>query len=223
MLNAYRFLKAKNIYIDEFIKVLNLMVDCYFKIMKSEVLEQCQLETFLRNVLVKKYLRIYKRDFQIGYLSFDIESGEIDINCKTVGFIDIKVSNIGYKYLLDEDEYYAFECKRLDGNSALNSKYVNEGICRFIGGKYSSKVPLSGMIGFVQKGDVISIIEDINAKIASNSAINSIALLEEYPVTENFGGSYYSCHNRNSSMPPIDIYHLMFDFTLGANEQGCIV
>jgi len=213
MLNANRFLKAKNIYIGEFIRVLNLMIDCYFKIKKNEVIEPCQLETFLRNVLVKKYLRVYKKDFEIGYLSFDIESGEIDINCRTIGFIDIKISNIGYKSLLDEDEYYAFECKRLDGNSSLNGEYVNEGICRFIDGKYSSKMSLSGMIGFVQKGDIHNIVKDINKKITSNTNINSIALLEKYPVSEDFDCSYYSCHNRSSLKRPIDIYHLMFDYT----------
>lgn len=212
MINAKKFSKSRNLYIDEFKKVLSLMIDCYYRIRENEILLPNQFETFLRNVLVKKYLRIYKNSFSIGYLSFEAEPGEIDNNYKSIGFIDIKVSNIGHKDLLNEEEYYSFECKRLDGSSKLNKEYIEEGIFRYVDGKYSSRMSIAGMIGFVQNGTIEFIVQDINGKIKANSKMNCVSLVMKHSLVEKFDNSYYSSHNRNNGLVPIDIYHLMFDY-----------
>ena len=36
-----------------------------------------------------------------------------------------------------DDAYYITECKRIDGSSDLNKKYVKEGVARFVTEKYS--------------------------------------------------------------------------------------
>lgn len=49
------------------------------------------------------------------------------------------------------EAYYIVECKRLDGKSDLNKKYVCEGVARFITRKYSSYYGKNIMLGFVIK------------------------------------------------------------------------
>ena len=50
-----------------------------------------------------------------------------------------------------EDAYYVIECKRIDGTSDLNKKYVKEGVARFVTQKYSSYYGRNIMLGFVVK------------------------------------------------------------------------
>lgn len=62
------------------------------------------------------------------------------------------------------------ECKRLDGKQPLNQKYVNEGICRFVGDspQYSSYNHQNIMLGLVVKkidrSVVMNAISDIHTK-----------------------------------------------------------
>lgn len=76
-------------------------------------------------------------------------------------------ARIDFKFLAgyDEDAYFAFECKRLriprpkkPNKPYLNtSKYVNdEGMGRFISGKYSSTQEHGAMIAYVMDGDAVA-------------------------------------------------------------------
>ena len=50
----------------------------------------------------------------------------------------------------DEDAYVAVECKRVSaGNSSLNSKYVSDGVTRFVAGKYAAGHAWGFMLGYV--------------------------------------------------------------------------
>ena len=69
------------------------------------------------------------------------------------GRIDIRFIH-GY----DESVYFAFECKRLNvpgnrGCKSLAREYVEEGMARFVTGKYAAGLEQGGMIGFVMDGD----------------------------------------------------------------------
>lgn len=70
-----------------------------------------------------------------------------------------------------EQVYFAFECKRLNvrypgRTSSLASKYVKDGMIRFINSKYASILHKGGMIGYVLDGNTKSAIKgvDRNAK-----------------------------------------------------------
>ena len=172
------------------------------------------LENHLRNVLVKKYLRIHKEKYGISYLGFEIEPGEIRFNNHiTAGFIDIKVTNAGLSTSLicDEDSYYAIECKRLDNYSTKITAYVKEGILRFVEGKYSGKMPLAGMIGFIELGDPKDIVSKIKDKLENFTKIKTIKNFDQLELDDKFEFSYLSKHEREES-DPIDICHLMFDY-----------
>lgn len=212
MINADAFVYTENIYFNEFLNVLKLMNDSYNRIIKQESFENNAFETFLRNVLVKKYLRINKEIYGIGYLGFEVESGEINKNNKTIGFIDIKITNLGKKDLLDEEEYYAFECKRLDGYSKKNILYIREGIYRFIAGKYSSRMSLAGMIGFIQKGKITDIVSDINTKIEKEEDSSQIGELIKSDIISGCKFIYSSENIRKKSNSKIRLFHVMMDF-----------
>ena len=58
----------------------------------------------------------------------------------------------------DESVYFAFECKRLNvpadgGCKSLAREYVEEGMMRFVTGKYAAGLSQGGMIGYVMNGD----------------------------------------------------------------------
>jgi len=218
-LDATAFIKTEGFYYEEFKAVLSLLMRCYNEIRTNEIPKSYEkgfeLENHLRNVLVKKYLRIYKEKFGISYLGFEIESGEIDLNHITVGFIDIKVTNAGLINSMecDEDIYYAIECKRLNKYSQKITGYVEEGIYRFVDGKYSSKMPLACMIGFIEKNDPNIIVNKINIKLKDDTSIVTIQELNKYHIQDDFENSYLSKHERKNLEDIIDIYHLMFDYT----------
>ena len=209
--NADVFAYTEQIYEDEFKRIFYLLQDSYNKIIKQESFQGDEMETFIRNILVKKYLRKNKGKFEIGYLGFEIESGEIDGEFETKGFIDIKVLNPGKKDLLNEDEYYALECKRLDGYSKKNRLYIQEGIYRFIIEKYARDMPLAGMIGFIQNGEIVDIVLDINNKIDEENDFLIGKLLKE-DIIDGCDYLYSSDNTREYSNEKIKIYHIMMDF-----------
>ncbi len=215
MYNTDAFVFSEQIYINEFVSVLKLLNESYDQIIKNEDIKKNDMETFIRNVLVKNYLRnrANKEKFNIGYLGFEVESGEINKNNKTAGFIDIKVINLGKKDFLDEEEYYAIECKRLDGYSKKNRLYIKEGIYRFISGKYSSKMPLAGMIGFIQRGIIVDIVDNINKKISEEEDDSYIGHLKKDKILSQCNFIYSSENTRMIINRKIKIYHYMMDFS----------
>lgn len=79
--------------------------------------------------------------------------------------IDIKVI-----YSFDEDEYFGIECKRVSGRKSdgLARKYVQNGVLRFVSGKYSPGHQWAAMVGFViddkMPASVKLIAEEISAR-----------------------------------------------------------
>lgn len=213
-MNANNFKKGRDYYINEFNQVLKLLIFSYEKMVKERKFDLKEWETFLRNILLKK-LREHKSKFNLDHLNFYAEVEEINKDCTTAGFIDIHISN-PMKILGKEDLFYAFECKRLDGGKSKNEEYINNGLIRFINGKYSKNMPLSGMIGFVQgfkKGNnMINLISDINHILNNSKEIKSTKKIIKHQINPKFEHSYYSQHNRNAKLPKIDLYHLFFDF-----------
>ena len=208
------FLFSRDLYVEEFTRVGKFLVYSYNQMVKKHHFLHSNYETYIRNVFVKQYLRDKKAKvkFDVGYLLFEVESGEIDINNNTVGFIDIKVLNLGSNDLTDEDEYYSIECKRLDGSKTKNRLYIDEGIRRYTLSKYSSQMPFAAMIGFVEKGTSQQIVQDINYLLAEKTDLITFSLLNHHQFEDTFNESYKSEHKRiNSNYDQIVLYHLMFD------------
>ena len=208
ILNANIFKKAADIYRHELKAVVELIIHCY-PIVKQDSTFQYDEDT-IRNIFVKS-IRNNKSKYDLGYLLFEVETGEVDPNNQIIGYIDIKVVNVGNRDLADEDEYLCFECKRLDGKSKLTNRYVTEGIYRYVSDKYSSKMPLAGMIGFIEGGNPEAIIKKVNEVLKKSKNIATIMYLENDKTLLDSKCLYKSTHKRSSSN--IDIFHLMFDFS----------
>lgn len=189
-------------YEDELNKVKNLIIDSY-ELMVSQEDHESNLETFLRNVLVAKYLRKLKHNYSIGYLGFEIESGEISVDSRTVGFIDIKVINLGKKDILDENEYFAIECKRVNNSSRSCRDYIDNGILRFVKSKYSKEMNIASMIAFVEDKPCIDKVIKINDKLSSHSLISTKQYLTRHNFKESFEYSFLSIHERNQETDDI--------------------
>jgi len=215
MINGSAFSLAYELYLAEFCQIAKLLIYSYQQMISNNETLKSDHENYLRNILVKKYLRNKnaKQKFNIGHLGFEIESGEINIDNQTIGFIDIKVLNLGNKDLIDEDEYFSIECKRLDGGVAKRDLYVKEGINRYVQSKYSGVMPFSAMLGFIEKGSVTKIIPDINKFLLNNEDFKTYSPLSEYSFIADFKTTYKSTHERkNSQFSDIEIFHFMLNF-----------
>ena len=202
-----------NEYIGEFNQVLRLFIYSYKKMLLEKKFNLNEWENFLRNILIT-YLRTFKKEFDICHLNFYAEVQETSADLKEYGSIDIHISN-PLELMGHEEKYYSFECKRLDGYSEKNKAYIEDGLFRYISGKYSEEMPIAGMIGFVQGFKKNSGIDNLITEIANilhktEELIQNLLIKQIY---NNFKYSYYSKHKRKSELSNIDIYHLFFDFT----------
>jgi len=125
---------------------------------------------------------------------------------KPEGRIDIKVI-----YSFDESEYFGIECKRVSGrrSDGLARKYIDNGLMRFVTGKYSSGDRWAGMIGFVIDGQTLASVRLIADEIATRS--EELGLDAGWRSETGFGriGQLYRTrHRRSRPKARIDILHL---------------
>jgi hypothetical protein len=84
-----------------------------------------------------------------------------------LGRLDLRLIH-GYR----EKVYFAFECKRLnvvaDGKrSSLAGEYVDEGMARFVTGKYAAGLDKGGMLGYVMDGQIDDAITAVTKAVES--------------------------------------------------------
>lgn len=209
-LNASQFKHTSKFDGAEFESLLSKIILCYEK-MKVQVNVLSNKENEIRDVLLIDYLKNNKIRRELGltdYL-FDREVSED----KTSGRTDIKIQTLNT--FQDTAAYYIIECKRLDTKSqnwekSLNSEYVNEGIARFVSGKYSTYYKVNGMIGFiVESMNINENVGVINGLL--NGKLQTSRTLHYHEIVSDFTFSYRSTHNLE--IGEIAIYHLMFDFS----------
>lgn len=137
------------------------------------------LENYLENENIRCTIGL--SDVPIRFLPEVPENYDADNNTY-IGRTDIRV--LSSNWLSNPKDYYIVECKRLDGTQFLNQKYVNEGICRFVGDtpKYSSYNKQNIMLGFVVKdinySVVIRKISDIHTKRLGSRIDKDISVIE---------------------------------------------
>ncbi|MBD5466244.1 MAG: hypothetical protein HDR22_10625 [Lachnospiraceae bacterium] len=145
--------------------ILDALWQANFEKMINYVLDICQLvvedyeqkqmkmpndENQIRSILLEEYLKKQKSAYDMSDYRFELEVPENYAgNGKHIGRVDIRI--LLKNDFEKEEAYYIIECKRIDGTSDLNKKYVKEGIARFITQKYSSYYGRNIMLGFVVK------------------------------------------------------------------------
>lgn len=185
------------------------MIYCYREILSKETYDEENYdEDILRNDL-KKYMEINQKKL-LRKVCFRSESATVDEKTKkTKGRIDISAI---YRLGLPSEHDITFECKRLSKNKK-NRDYINEGLMDFVNGKYAEKMPLGGMVGFVEKGNISTICADLRKKIHKKSPTKLKGEFTSTKIQDDFEHSYKSEHKRNNKIGNITIYHLLFDYT----------
>lgn len=140
-----------SIIIDALIKSCELMEkDCLAQGIKIQ-----NHEEKIRNYLVENYLDndemrslIGLSEIRLRFFPEMVENYDAQTN-SYVGRTDIRV--VSEDTFQNRNDYFIIECKRIDGSTGLNKKYVEEGICRFTGKtpKYQSYHGTNIMLGFV--------------------------------------------------------------------------
>jgi hypothetical protein len=209
MINVEKFLHSPKIYEVHFHEILKYIIKSYELLIKDNVQLENN-ENAIRDILVENYLThsVKREKMGIGCLIFNREPAEN----MAKGFVDIKVQTM--ISLNNPKAYYIFECKRLDGSSALNKKYIKDGIMRFICEKYSSYYGLNGMLGFeVRNFNTLDNIKILNRLVFSKyPEVNCVKKIAQITILENFKYSYIS-ENRTVSSGKVQLYHLMLDFS----------
>ena len=124
---------------------------------------------------------------------------------RTEGRIDIKII-----YSFDEREYFGIECKRVSGKSkALAKKYVDQGVMRFVTGKYSPNHEWSAMLGFVIDGDVdgcINLVRGCLVKAHKTNCMTGKWATEKNLIS--YQHLYRTSHRQNIHKSMVTILHL---------------
>ena len=141
------------LYRANFEKITKYVVDICELIVEDYLQNQLKLpndENKIRSIMLEEYLKKQKNSYGMSNYRFDLEVPEnYTGNGRHIGRVDIRI--LLKSDFEKEDACYIIECKRIDGTSDLNKKYVKEGIARFITQKYSSYYGRNIMLGFVVK------------------------------------------------------------------------
>lgn len=121
--------------------------------------------------------------------------------------------------LLDQgcSRYLAYECKRLNvtfngSRQSLATKYVKEGVKRFVSEQYAEGLPVGCMIGYVLDGDVDFALKRVHTAIEANTS--EIGIIGS-PLSETTIGSvvrFSTNHTRSGSGSPILVRHSLIPF-----------
>jgi len=226
MNNASKF--DYNYYFDELESIIPLCISSYYGILQNEKIFYTALENktfvvveeknekpeeYIRTLFLK-YLRKYKKSFGISY-KFYPEVGQTNKSFNRVsGYHDIFI--IGLENILawdvdDEEIYLSFECKRLNKAYQDVNEYVINGIKRYSNADYSAKMPVAGMIAFIEEGEPQEYKNEINSKLKTNKTIKTKDYLTNIVIDRQFDYCYLSEHYRqNSDFNTINLYHLFF-------------
>lgn len=187
----------KDVYENLYLKAI---VDSYRRIDKTPGLENEIRDRFIfdlerENLLTKNLIQnnILQLDFERQHFVSKLEKRRSDIVFFLSGF-----------------DRFIIECKRLFKEVSKNSEYINEGLKRFVELKYSDKANFAGMMGFVVAGNILSITNDLSAKVKDYFfALTQSNLSTKTCVDWEY--SFQSKHNRMNNTQ-IHIYHLFFEF-----------
>lgn len=146
-------------------------------------------ENKIRSIMVEEYMKKQKSVYGMSDYRFEIETPENYVgNGKHIGRVDIRI--LLKNDFEKEDAYYVIECKRIDGTSDLNKKYVKEGVARFVTQKYSSYYGRNIMLGFVVKKVDMSanakLIEKIQNTDLDKHMHGNFELIESNDVAESY-------------------------------------
>lgn len=187
-----------------------------------------EIEDYLRNDLVRNYLKQLRHKFLLSSFSIQAGSEESKNNVKT-GIVDVRFENTSATSM--DGTGFIFECKRLNKYAGSQNAYIENGMMRFVSGQYypESGMIVAGMIAFVEVDlkkkpngylPVNEVADMLQQKINLNRETLKIShefspfKLSKGKHTEiaNFRCIYLSKHCRPENKRQISIFHLLLDY-----------
>jgi hypothetical protein len=108
-----------------------------------------------------------------------------------------------------KEVFFGFECKLLaEGNGRLYQEYIDNGLCRYLQGKYCSIGSAGSMIGYIKSGNIAIVIHDVKCRVDQKKAVNAMAAA---PSIGSFKEHYVSMHIRDG-LSQFRVHHLFFNF-----------
>jgi hypothetical protein len=170
-------------------------------------------EDIISNRLVERYLDL--NFLELRFIREAPEHYETETDTYN-GRTDIKV--VSSDWLKNRKAYYTIECKRLDGKTDLNKKYVLEGVARFVIStepKYFSYYGRNIMLGYIVQtmniGENTDKIDKLQRELLVNVTIGDMSF-----VCDNGEGfSRYQClylYHANGTIG-VELTHLFYDFS----------
>lgn len=116
-----------------------------------------------------------------------------------------------FRHEWDPNSYFGAECKLLEENNSKHyNLYIDEGVKRYLSGKYGEKCSAGSMIGYITIGNIVEIINEVKIRVDKKSNISN---MEKSDTINGFTGHYKSVHEREVGKTPFHIHHLFFSFT----------
>ncbi|MBU5362638.1 hypothetical protein KQI58_16315 [Enterococcus raffinosus] len=220
-MSGFKFGKYNDIFKNNLFEAIREYVIKSCEVMVEDSINKNELlpnnEDKIKNRLVFKYLRDDKNKDRLNFdtwkLDFEAENSENysqengDI---ADARLDIKI--ISEDTLASNERYYTIECKRLDGNKTLNTKYIDEGVARFVKGqvKYASAYKKNFMLGFLVKNfDIIENTEKIDKTQKTNLPTEVVTplniFLNNAPSCCVYSGNYRTLKG------DLEIHHIFYN------------
>lgn len=169
------------------------------------------LEGYLDNSIIREVIGL--SNIAIRFIPETLENYDFKTNTY-VGRADIRV--VSSNWLLGNNEdYYIVECKRINGERSLNSKYITEGIERFVvyPPKYPSYHNKNIMFGFVvKKIDIMSNVSEI-AKLHQSRLDNIIEKNFDLIKKNEMNGFYLYNSKYDIQGKRLELQHIFYDFS----------
>lgn len=113
----------------------------------------------------------------------------------------------------EESPYLGFECKIVDSKQDSSIKdYIDEGMRRFLSGKYSATERIGGMSAYIVNCEVLDCIHGINKRIENHSELGHEDRLVKSGLIPGFDDLYKSRHERRQIPDFFLIYHIFMYF-----------
>jgi len=125
---------------------------------------------------------------------------------------------IDFAVVLDQERerYVAYECKRLNvmnsgTRSSLATRYVRDGMRRFLTEQYAEGLPVGCMLGYVMDGDLSFALTQVNAAIAAQSS--SLSMMDGATSSQRVPGiERFTTLHKRASQSIIELRHALLPF-----------
>lgn len=196
-----------------FEKLTNYILDICELVVEDYEKKQLKLpndENKIRSIMLEEYMKRQKSAYGMSDYRFELEVPENYAgNGRHIGRVDIRI--LLKNDFEKEDAFYIIECKRIDGTSDLNKKYIKEGVARFVTQKYSSYYGRNIMLGFVVKKIDISanvrLIEEIQNGESDSHMHGDFQFVGSKGVTESYR-CMYQIHSGE-----MELRHIFSDYS----------